>query len=208
MSEASKASNTEPLHPDSLYPYSAFIRAAGFSQSRIREARLRGVTSHTSQVARTHPMTRQRGDGDAPVQEERFTKQADRMGPPKKGCSSAAGATRQGQPSSPRFVSCPRMPNLLEQLWWQSLERPLRGPCYADFWLFFRTIACSCGLLTRPKTQFVHRYVGESARSTIGAAKLPRVCTPPHDNGMYYEDAMPAYRHNSAAKNAQPRNEE
>lgn len=47
-----KAANTKPIHPESIYPYNAFIRCSGISQSRIREARLQGLLLKTVDVGR------------------------------------------------------------------------------------------------------------------------------------------------------------
>lgn len=46
------ASNTEPIHPDSLYPYAAFVRCSGMTKSRIRELRLQGLPLPTIEVGR------------------------------------------------------------------------------------------------------------------------------------------------------------
>jgi len=46
------ASDTQPIHPGSLYPYAAFIRCSGITKSRIREARLQGVDIPTIEVGR------------------------------------------------------------------------------------------------------------------------------------------------------------
>ena len=41
------AKDTEPIHPESLYPYQCFIRCSGVSKSKIREAMLQGIIIKT-----------------------------------------------------------------------------------------------------------------------------------------------------------------
>ncbi len=41
------AKDTQPILPDALYPYSAFIRCAGVPKSKIREAKLAGIELET-----------------------------------------------------------------------------------------------------------------------------------------------------------------
>ena len=46
-SQTAYAADTEPIRPECLYPYNAFIRAAGLPKTRIREARLQGLVLPT-----------------------------------------------------------------------------------------------------------------------------------------------------------------
>lgn len=51
-SSTAYAANTKPIHPESLYPYGAFIRCSGLSKTRIREARLQGLELVTVDAGR------------------------------------------------------------------------------------------------------------------------------------------------------------
>ena len=46
------AANVKPIHPESLYPYAAFIRCSGITKTRIREARLQGLKIQTVDAGR------------------------------------------------------------------------------------------------------------------------------------------------------------
>ena len=51
-SSTAYAANTKPIHPESLYPYAAFIRCSGITKTRIREARLQGLELPTVDAGR------------------------------------------------------------------------------------------------------------------------------------------------------------
>ena len=46
------AKDTQPIHPECLYPYAAFIRCAGVPKSKIREAHLQGLELPTIKTGR------------------------------------------------------------------------------------------------------------------------------------------------------------
>jgi hypothetical protein len=46
------AANTQPIHPESIYPYAAYIRCSGITKTRIREARLQGIVLKTINAGR------------------------------------------------------------------------------------------------------------------------------------------------------------
>ena len=52
ISPTAYAVNTKPIHPESLYPYAAFIRCSGITRTRIREARLQGLKLPTVDAGR------------------------------------------------------------------------------------------------------------------------------------------------------------
>jgi len=52
VSPTGYAADTKPIHPESFYPYAAFIRCSGITKTRIREARLQGLELVTVDAGR------------------------------------------------------------------------------------------------------------------------------------------------------------
>ena len=52
VSPTAYAANTKPIHPETLYPYAAYIRCSGITKTRIREARLQGLELVTVDAGR------------------------------------------------------------------------------------------------------------------------------------------------------------